>query len=322
MADFRAFLAPKEPVVLPYFGGTRVDAKDRRLRIATQSEGELALGWWRFRIEGRRAVPIEAAAPVELGALPAVRGHWVEGWIAVDGRQLVRVALPPDDEPPPLTRVAARRWYSGDVVFDALEFEDDAEVAARSALEEMRPIGELRGVAPSLRTAFGLALGRAITRQLGAVVSVPEVMPRVVAIADRGRDAVREWLDELVAERRRAELEAQQRAEAIRLETAAGTARKLARHGDPAQRADDALDGAKARMLSCRRLERGARLDVAYEVDGIRIMSIVDAATLQVIDPGVCLGHGGEYRVLTLDAMPSVVREAIETDRLNITRWE
>jgi hypothetical protein len=51
-------------------------------------------------------------------------------------------------------------------------------------------------------------------------------------------------------------------------------------------------------------------------------MSIVDAETLQVIDPGVCLGHGGEYRVLTLDAMPSVVREAIETDALNITRWE
>jgi hypothetical protein len=25
--------------------------------------------------------------------------------------------------------------------------------------------------------------------------------------------------------------------------------------------------------------------------------------------------------VLTLDAMPSVVREAIETGRLNITRW-
>jgi hypothetical protein len=39
-----------------------------------------------------------------------------------------------------------------------------------------------------------------------------------------------------------------------------------------------------------------------------------------VIDPGVCLGHGNEYRALTLDAMPSVVREAIETGRLNLTR--
>ncbi|HEY0990085.1 MAG TPA: hypothetical protein VGD80_23695 [Kofleriaceae bacterium] len=318
MADFRAFLTPKEPVVLPYFGGTRVDAKDRRLRV----QEALAPGWWRFRIDGRRAVPIEAAPPVELGALPAVRGHWVAGWIVVDGRKLGRIALPPDDEPPPLTRAVARRWYSGDLVFDALEFEDDAEVGARAALEELRPIGELRGVVPSLRTAFGLALGCAIARELGVTVAIPEIMPHVVAIAERGRDAVRAWLDGLVAERRRAEEDARQRAAAIRLETAAGTARELARHGDPVQRADDALDGANARMLSCRRLERGARLDVAYEVDGVRVMSIVDAATLQVVDPGVCLGHGGEYRALTLDAMPSVVREAVEDGELNITRWE
>jgi hypothetical protein len=318
VADFRRFLAPKEPVVLPYFGGTRVDAADRRLRV----DGELAPGWWRFRIDGRRAVPIEAAAPGELAALPLVRGHWVDGWIVVDGRQLVRVALAPDDEPPPLARVGARRWHSGDMLFDALEFEDDAELEARSALEERRPIRDLRGVVPSLRTAFGLALGSVLARELRVPVSVPEILPRVVAIADRGREAVRAWLDEIVAERQRAAADARRRAESIRLEAAAGTARPVARHGDPMQRADDALDGAKARMLSCRRLERGARLDVAYEVDGTRIMSIVDARTLQVIDPGVCLGHGGEYRVLTLDAMPSVIREAIETGRLNITRRE
>ena len=326
MADFRRFLAPAEPVVLPYFGGTRVDAADRRWRVA----GEPAPtpvptpvptpGWWRFRIDGRRAVPIEPAPAGELAGLPAVRGHWTDGWIAVDGRRLDRVALPPDDEPPPLGRVAARRWYSGDLVFDALEFEDDAELAARHALEQLRPLGALRGVAPSLRVAFGIALGAAVARELGVAVGVCELAPRAVAFADRGRDAVREWLAELAAERQRAEADAHRRAEAIRREAAASTARPLARHGDPAQRADDALDGARARMVSCRRLERGARLDVTYEVDGTRLMSIVDAATLQVIDPGVCLGHGNEYRALTLDAMPSVVREAIETGRLNITR--
>jgi hypothetical protein len=314
VADFRAFLAPKDPVVLPYFGGTRVDAADRRLRV----EGELAAGWWRFRIDGRRAVPIEPASPGELDKLPVVRGHWVNGWVVADGRQLARVALPPDDEPPPLSRVTARRWYSGDLVFEAVEFEDEAELEARRALEELRPIGELRGVVPSLRTAFGLALGVAIARELGVPASVRELVPRVVAIADRGRDAVRDWLEELAAERERAAEEARARAETIRLETTAGTARVIARRGDPVQRADDALDGAKARMLSCLRLERGTRLDVTYEVDGNRIMSIVDAATLRVIDPGVCLA--GAHGVLTLDAMPSVVREAIEEDHLNITR--
>jgi hypothetical protein len=316
VADFRRFLAPTEPVVLPYFGGTRVDAVDRRFRIF----GDLARGWWRFRIDGRRAVPVEPASPGELGALPSVRGHWACGWIVVDGHTLARIALPPDDEPPPLARLTARRWYSGDLVFDALEFEDDAEVLARRALEELRPIGALRGVVPSLRTAFGIALGSAIARELGLPVTVRELLPRVVAIADGGRAALRDWLDELAAARALAEADARRRAELIRLEAAAGSARALGRSGDPVQHADDALDGARARMLSCRRLERGARLDVTYEVDGTRIMSIVDAGTLQVIDPGVCLGHDDEFRMLTLDAMPSVVREAIETGRLNITR--
>jgi hypothetical protein len=309
--DFRDFLAPKQPLVLPYFGGTRVDAVDRRFHVA----GELAVGWWQFRIEGRRAVPVEPASPGDLTALPAVRGHWVEGWIAVDGRTVARVALAPDDEPPPLSRVAARRWYSGDLVFESLEFEDDAETEARRALEDKRALGELRGVAPSLRTAFGLALGRALGRELGTPVSVRELVPRAVAIADRGRDAVREFLDELAAERRRM-------AEARRVDTAVGSARAQVRHGDPVQRADEALDSAKARMLACRRLERGTQLDVTYEVDGTRIITLVDADSLQVLDPGVCLGHGGEYRELTLDAMPSVVREAFETGHLNITRYE
>jgi hypothetical protein len=265
-------------------------------------------------------VPVEPALAGEIGGLPAVRGHWTDGWIVVDGRRLERVALPPDDEPPPLGRVAARRWYSGDLLFDAVEFEDDAELGARRALEEMRPLGALRGVTPSLRTAFGIALGAAIARELGVPASVRELAARAVAFADRGRDAVGEWLAELVAERRRAEADVGRRTEAVLREAAASTARPVARHGDPVQRADDALDGARARMVSCRRLERGTRLDVTYEVDGTRVMSIVDAATLQVIDPGVCLGPGQEYRALTLDAMPSVVREAIETEGLHITR--
>jgi hypothetical protein len=169
-----------------------------------------------------------------------------------------------------------------------------------------------------LRVAFGIALGAAISRELGVELSVRELVPRAVAIAERGRAAVIEWFEQVAAERQRAAEQARRRAEEIRLETAAGTARALGRHGDPVRRADDALDGANARMLSCRRLERGTRLDVTYEVDGTRILSIVDAETLRVIDPGICLS--GAHGVLTLDAMPSVVREAIEEDHLNITR--
>ena len=40
--DYRSFLAPAgpgvDPVVLPYLGGPRVDAPDRRLRVVTPSQ--------------------------------------------------------------------------------------------------------------------------------------------------------------------------------------------------------------------------------------------------------------------------------------------
>lgn len=314
MADFRAFLGASEPVVLPYFGGTRVDSAGRRLRV----DSELERGWWRFRVEGRRAVPIEKASPPALDALPKVAGHWVLGWIASDGRSLARVALLPDDEPAPLARVTGRRWYSGDVLLESTDFEDDAELAARHALEQTQPLGEVRGVVPSLRVAFGIALGAAIAKDQQIAMSVRELAPAAVTIADRGAEAVREHLAAIVARRRIAEEAAQRLAAQVQLATAAGTARAVQRSADPVERADAALDKADARMLQCRRLDAGLRLDVTYEVDGTTIRSIVDAQTLQVLDPGVCLS--GAHEVLTLDAMPSVIREAIADDVLNITR--
>ena len=314
MADFRAFLAPNQPVVLPYFGGTRVDSAERRFRI----EGDLAPGWWQFEIAGRRAKPTEPASPPALDSLPRVRGHWIDNWIVVDSRTVIRVALPPDDEPAVFSRVATRRWYSGDHVFDSIEFEDAAEAGARDALAAEQALGALRDVVPSLRVAFGIALGQRIAREARVPLSVRELVPRAIQIAEHGRDGVRSWLAELEAERQRAAELARREAEQLRLATTAGTARAIARSDDPVRRVDEALDGAHARMLSCLRLDRGTRLDVTYEVDGTRIISIVDAETLQVLDPGVCLS--GEHGVLTLDAMPSVVREAIEEDHLNITR--
>jgi len=74
-------------------------------------------------------------------------------------------------------------------------------------------------------------------------------------------------------------------------------------------------------MTGFRRIENNTQYEVIYTVDGNRIVSIVDARTLQLVDPGVCLGHDGEYRVLTLDAMPSVIRQAIAERRLNIGRF-
>jgi len=326
--DYKAFLSKTETLVLPYFGGTRVDALDRRLRVHAEATDGFAPGWWRFQVDGRNAVPKEQAPAADLpdlGALPAVRGHWVSGWVVIDGKQLARIAFPPDDEPPPLSRVTARRWYSGDVLFDTIDFEDDAEVTARRALEERRPLGDVKGVVPSLRAAFGYALGMTLARELDIDVTPRELTPRVVAIADGGREVVREMFTALLEQRRREAEEARRRAEeaeaAARLATAVKGARVIQRRGtrhDPERRVDDTLERAGARMLSARLVARGEQIDVTYEVDGTRIMSLCAIDTLRILDPGVCLS--GAHGVLTLDAMPSVVREAIEDGVLNITR--
>jgi hypothetical protein len=348
VTDFRAFLGAKSELVLPYFGGTRVDAPDRRLRVTGEHEpgqrmrptgGDLVPGWYRFRVDGRRAVPLEPAAPGDLSDRPVVRGHWAEGWLFSTGRDASRVAFSPDDEPSPLARCTGRRWYSGDLLFDTLDFEDDAELGARDALERGQTIGELRGAVPSLRAAFGFAVAAAVGRELRIPVSPREVTGKALAIADGGRDAAREILHAIADERRRyaeereRELrrirEAEAAAERIRTEAAESRARReklrdmgvmtRERSSDARERADSALDSAGARMLGCRRMA-GDLLDVRFELDGQRFSSIVHAETLQVIDAGICLA--GADRVLTLDSLPSVIREAIEEDILHITRFE
>jgi len=257
-------------------------------------------------------------AAVDLQALPVLRGHWVAGWVVASGRELARIALPPEDEPPALARVTARRWFSGDWLFDTVDFEDDAELSARRALEERRSLADIRAVVPSLRAAFGYALGAQVARELAVRISLRELTPRVVAIANGGADAARTLFADLVAARERAAAEAAERARWIELTDAARTTRVRRRAADPRERADEALAGAGARMLSATLRMQGAQLDVTYEVDGTRLISLVDAESLQVLDPGVCLA--GAHRVLTLDAMPSVVREAVQDDVLVITR--
>lgn len=316
--DYKAFLKPSEPLVLPYFGGARVDSVDRRFAVQRREETQLEAGWWRFAIEGRRAVPKDRAEPIDLGSLPSIRGHWVDGWVVSSGRELGRIALPPEDEPSPLAKVVARRWYSGDLLFDSLEFEDDAEMSARVSLENRQPMGALKGVVPSLRAAFGYSLGLAAAQQLKIEVSIRELTPIVVEIAEGGMTVVQQLFDDLVQQRLRMEEAIREREARAKLATAARSAKSVVRKGDGYSICDHALDSANARMTAFRRIANGTQFEVTYTVDGERIISTVAADTLQVLDPGVCLANA--HRVLTLDAMPSVIREAIEENHLNITR--
>lgn len=321
--DYTKFLGKKEYVTLAYLGGAHVLGKDRRLRI----EGERpAIGFHRFEVSGRNARSLEAvdSPEAELRSLPKARGHLVEGWLVsqAPGISLDRLALPPADEPPPLATGRARRWYSGDLLFESLDFDGEAEDEARLRLEQLAPLGELKGVSSTLRTAYGIALALAVGRRIGTPLSVREAAGHALHVAENGEPAARELFARIEGER----LAAQERAWARALVAGRPLGRVRGPRGSPqvvptlenaADRAEAALDGARARMLAARRLD-GGNLEVAFQFMGERFISVVEALSLRVVDSGVCLS--GEDDLVTLDSLPGVIREAIETDRLVITR--
>lgn len=333
--DYTKFLGKKEHVVLAYLGGAHVFGKDRRLRVEAPLAERPAPGFHRFEVSGRNARSLDPSTPVDppdLSDLPKARGHHVDGWlVSSPGRiTLDRLSLLPADEPPPLATVRARKWHSGDLLFESVDFDGEAEEEARLRLEQLAPLGDLKNVAATLRTAYGIALALAVGHRVGSPIAVREAAGHALHLAEVGEPAARELFARIERER----LAAQERAWARALVDGRPLARVRAPRGtsqavvptleNATERAEAALDGAQARMLAARRLGGGAssqgaeNLEVAFQFMGERFISVVNAISLQVIDSGVCLA--GEDDLVTLDSLPGVIREAIDTDRLVITR--
>ena len=83
--DYRKFLAREEVLVLPWFGGGFVHAKDRRLRIDGGRELLDREGWFEFVIKGRHATVRGRAEAPDLSDLPLVRGHLLGNRLVTDG---------------------------------------------------------------------------------------------------------------------------------------------------------------------------------------------------------------------------------------------
>jgi hypothetical protein len=301
---YRRFLGAVNRAVLPYFGGPFVDAPDRRLRL----EGEAEPGYWTFEIAGRVARPLEPAAQPDLTGLPAVRGHVVAGYLVQAGGRSDRLAFPADEEPPRFAALVGRRWPLGPILSERLEFESGAEEEARHRFEERRSLVGAKGVASSLRAAFGYAVVLRVAQERGVPVSPAEVRRDSGLLAEEGDAKASEILDRLVAERER---------QAFRRRIQLDPRRSmLARN--PEERADAALRAAGGALLSSRQLA-GGLLEVRYLLDGERFVSVVDADSFQVVDAGICLA--GADRLITLDSLPLVIREAAETGQLVMTAW-
>ena len=325
--DYRRFLGSAEELVLPYVGGTFVDTGKRRVRV----DSAVSPGHYLFRIEGRHAKVVEPRDPIDLSAMPGKTGHFVSaggsGYVALDDGQIEVLHLVPADEPQLLTPVRGRRWHDGALLFGEVLFESDVEERARRALEEGTPLDAEKGIGAALRVAWAVALAVRTARSADVAVSPGEVRSGVAAIASGGAAAAREIVDRIVVRRAEhdralAERLARDRIQRIARDVDARAATE--RRNAPAatmenaeERASAALQHAGALLHSTRRLAGGS-IEVRYQFLGERFISVVDATTLQVTDAGVCLA--GADSELTLDSLPSAIREAIDTDVLVITR--
>ena len=309
--DYRKFLGKTSAEVLPYLGGAFVDAPSRRLRVSVEERP----GWIRFSISGRVATPVDRADPPDLSGLSVRRGHFADGWLFAGGRNAERVELLPAEVPAVLSPITTRRWHSGALLFDSVDFEGEAEDAARQALEEERGIAELKGVGASLRAAFGVALVLRVARRLDVDVSPREAIGAAASISERGAAAAEALLTDLVERRRleRVRVDAWlAQAGIVPVQLAARPAAQSFR-----DRADRALTAAGAELSDCRSLGNGLS-EVTYRFMGERFITVVNEDSLQVVDAGICLS--GSDRMVTLESLPSVIREGYDTDQLNITR--
>ncbi|WP_434388005.1 hypothetical protein [Melittangium boletus] len=302
--DYRKFLGRVETWVLPYFGGAHVDLPTRRLRVSTPPPSP---GWWRFEIQGRTATARAPAEPEGLEGLPLVRGHFWSDRLVHTRAQAEPVRLLPEDAPPRFSPVRARRWHDGTLVYEALDFEDEAEGIARERWEARGTLADVRAVSASLRAAFGYARVETVARTLGIRFVPAEVRGQVLAVAETGDAAAEARLRALARER--------SRGGASPWTVSAPLDRPTEARPEP--RVRHALESAGARLLDLR--ARGSGVwEVTFGFMGERFQSLVEGDTLGVVDAGICLA--GEDRRVTLDSLPSVIREAIEEDVLVITR--
>ncbi|MBL8917684.1 MAG: hypothetical protein JNJ54_02395 [Myxococcaceae bacterium] len=336
--DYRRFLAKTEALVLPWLGGRDVDAGDRRLRLTGEAPGKP--GWYSFEVSGRKATLQGPADPPDLSKRPKVRG-WLRGdRLFREGGVIEPVQLLPDEEPPLFSPIVARRWSDGALLFDSLEFESEAEGTLREALAERRALKDVKGVPAPLRAAYGLSVLERVGREKNVRFAPLEVRLSLGPIAEEGApkaEAVLQALEDerelarrelLELERRRqqqlvaADLEVQR--QALRDRQAHEAAQGLGRRNRPQdtveERAENTLAAAGAQLETLRRLRDG-QLEVVFRYRGERFISIVDGATLQVIDSGICLGHPPRDELVTLESLIGVIEEAMDTGALVILRW-
>ncbi len=325
MVDYRKFLGKTDTLIAPWLGGPSIDAPGRRLKL---SHPPPKPGWYRVELKGRIATAREPAEAPDLSALPKVRGFLWRDRLVADNAKTEPLHLMPEEEPPRFSPLTARRWHGDALLFETLEFEAEAEGSVREALATGAALNGIKAVPAPLRAAYGFALAEQTARRLGVPVAASEIRAHVGRIADGGVAQAEAVLRGLIAERQQteremAELRARLTAAQLRADVELARQQRIQerknRRETPEDRVWQALEKAGARFESSRHV-RDDQLEVVFGFMGERFISLVDEDTLQVLDSGICLGHPPADKLITLDSLPAVIKEAIETDRLVILR--
>ena len=305
-------LETKEEQTLPWFGGRKIYYRNRSWDIKGRLPPEY--GWYAFNASGGREAtlarrePVDAPQDLEKGH-KLIRGYLVGDRLISDN---ARVDPDPDKlidqtEPVYLVEIGLERFtravvvqLHGALVYLRQEFpqgpEDDVMAAYQDRLESL---GHLQGVTPPLDLAF-----RWISQQRLQAEERERERARIRAEEERKR-----LLEERMAEARKS------------IGTGAGR-RALALHDFPAAaRAALAISGAE--LLDSRPSTTRGEMVVQYRFRARRLECVCDM-NLRIVDAGVCLtdhrGHKGDTD-LTLESLPVIIREALDTNRLHIYRY-
>ena len=304
MVDYRKHLGKKERVVLPFFRGLCVEGRDGSFRLGASVEP----GYHLFEIRGRVAYPVERAEAPDLAALNKVRGHLFGNMIVLESAMTELLHFPPDGDLPRFSPVVARRWHSGDLLFDSLDLEANAEEVVRRRFEDRGNLAGIAGIPATLRASFGYSVVARESERLGIPFLPVEVRRWILPISEEGAERATACLQDLRRHR-----EAYRHSSSLRVPTLAARGNRLQ------DRVEASLRGTGARLCDLRCLA-GGLLEVRYEFLGSRFAALVREGNLQVVDAGICLD--GSDSALTLGSLPGTIREAMDSDQLVVTWHE
>jgi hypothetical protein len=300
----------EEFVQLPWIAGRQLRTAERVFRL----EGPLPeeQGWFLFRVSGRSVRLVRAAELSEPSLGWQTAGYLVGDRLVPDD---VRVELDPNAllgcserihlvEPglARFVRVAAGRPHEdGPLVYRGQEMPLGPEESVLQAyLDQKSDVHDVPGVVPALDVAFRFETWRR---------------------AETERLRLEERLRR---EREEQERLRQERLTQLRERVGTGEGRRELAVADFAEAARSALAVGGATYLDHRPSYDRGEMVVQFRFDRRRFECTCDSRTLRIIDAGICLtddatGVKGD-NLFTLESFPSVIREAIETDKLVVWR--